>query len=237
VPQLLPTGTSRDEAEREARVAVLPVGSYEQHGDYLPLATDTMVACLIAADVAAAYNLMLLPPVTISCSHEHAAWAGTVSISSSTLHAIISDVAASLLARGIERLLVVNGHGGNYVLSNAVQEASVKGAVMALFPRTEDWRDARQVAGMETDSHADMHAGELETSLLLHAMPEVVRPGYESADHDADDRRHLLSDGMKRYTSSGVIGRPSLATADKGKAALAELTRLAGAHIDALLAD
>ena len=68
-----------------------------------------------------------------------------------------------------------------------------------------------------------MHAGELETSILLHANPELVRDGYEAADWVADDRRHLLTTGMGEYTRSGVIGRPSLATAEKGKALLASL--------------
>jgi creatinine amidohydrolase len=68
-----------------------------------------------------------------------------------------------------------------------------------------------------------MHAGEIETSILLHAHPELVREGYHTADWVADDRRHLLTTGMGEYTRSGVIGRPSLATAEKGKAVLASL--------------
>jgi creatinine amidohydrolase len=68
---LMTTATSRDEQDRAARVAVLPVGSFEQHGDFLPLITDTVVACLIARRVSAEYGLFLLPPLTLSCSHEH----------------------------------------------------------------------------------------------------------------------------------------------------------------------
>lgn len=60
---------------------------------------------------------------------------------------------------------------------------------------------------------------------MLHAHPELVRNGYESADWTADDRRHLLINGMTAYTASGVIGRPSLGSADKGKVALASLVR------------
>jgi creatinine amidohydrolase len=68
-----------------------------------------------------------------------------------------------------------------------------------------------------------MHAGELETSILLHVNPELVRDGYEAADWVAHDSRHLLTTGMSEYTQSGVIGRPSLASAEKGKALLASL--------------
>jgi creatinine amidohydrolase len=65
---LITTATSTDEAKRGSTVAVLPVGSFEQHGDHLPLATDTIVACVIANRLAVTYNLLLLPPVTMSCS-------------------------------------------------------------------------------------------------------------------------------------------------------------------------
>jgi creatinine amidohydrolase len=64
---------------------------------------------------------MVLPPITISCSHEHAAWRGTVSISARTLHHVITDVADSLAASGIDRLVMVSGHGGNYVLAKVAQ--------------------------------------------------------------------------------------------------------------------
>ena len=214
------------------------MGSFEQHGDHLPLSTDTLIAAVIAREVAAAYDLLLLPPITISCSHEHAAWAGTVSISAPTLHAIVRDVAESLWGKGVGRLLIVNGHGGNYVLSNVVQQASVPGAAgprMALFPTGHDWHAARVAAGHSVlDGSADMHAGELETSILLHAMPDVVRPGYEHADHAGVERPHLLTLGLGPYTGAGVIGYPSLATAEKGKGAIDALVRLAGAHLEAM---
>ena len=122
---------------------------------------------------------------------------------------------------GLSALVLVNAHGGNYVLSNIVQEANAKGSRMALFPSAQDWRDARSVAQLESSMHEDMHAGEIETSILLHSHPELVKDGYQGADWVADDRRHLLTQGMSAYTTSGVIGRPSLATADKGKAVLA----------------
>jgi creatinine amidohydrolase len=219
----LPTSTTAEEAARAARVAVLPVGSFEQHGAHLPLSTDSIVAGTIAQSVAEAYDLLLLPPVAFGCSHEHAKWPGTVSIRASTLMAIVNDIAASLEASGVRGLVVVNGHGGNYALANAVQEANVRGPRMALFPSRSDWERAREKAGLVSSSHDDMHAGEVETSLLLHASPQSVRPGFEGADHVAE-RPHLLTLGMDAYTTTGVIGRPSLGTADKGRAVLESLT-------------
>ena len=220
---LLPTATTSDEKARNAKCAVLPVGSFEQHGNYLPLITDTAVASAIARELASTYSLLQLPPVTISCSHEHSTWHGTASISASTLYAIVNDVYASIVNSGLTSLVILNGHGGNYILSNVVQEGSAQGKKMALFPTGEDWADARTSAGLVSSSHEDMHAGEVETSILLHAHPELVRDGYEAADWVANDRRHLLTTGMQEYTRSGVIGRPSLGTAEKGKAVLAAL--------------
>jgi creatinine amidohydrolase len=223
---LITDATAVDEARRDAHVAILPVGSFEQHGEHLPLATDTIIASLIAAHVARAYDLLLLPPVTISCSHEHEGMQGlrgTVSISAATLMMIIEDVRASLARSGISKLVLVNGHGGNYVLANLVQQANVTGRSVGLFPGRDDWATARDHAGMETNSHDDMHGGELETSILLHAHPKLVGDGYTAADHQAAHRPHLLVEGMAGYTTTGIIGSPSLATAAKGDAALESL--------------
>ena len=232
---LITAATTEDERHRNADIAVLPVGSFEQHGAYLPLVTDTVVACAIAHEVASTYPVMLLPPITISCSHEHAAWRGTVSISARTLHHLVEDIASSLRKSGVERLVLINGHGGNYVLSNVVQEyTAAYGPTMSLFPTGSDWAKARTDAAMTTNSHEDMHAGELETSLLLHVAPELVRAGNETADWVANDRSHLLTLGMSAYTTSGVIGRPSLGTAEKGKAALDSLTASFAAHLNAV---
>ena len=222
---LLPASTSTDEGQRNARVAILPIGSFEQHGNYLPLITDTAIAMAIADELATAYPLLQLPPVTISCSQEHSAWPGTVSISAATLISVVTDIAKSVSRSGLSALVLVNGHGGNYVLSNLVQEANAQGGRMALFPTAQDCRDARSAAQLESTMHEDMHAGEIETSILLHSHPELVKDGYQSADHLADDRRHLLVQGMSGYTTSGVIGRPSLGSAEKGKAVLASLVQ------------
>lgn len=228
------TATSLDEDQRDSSVALLPVGSFEQHGAHLPLTTDTIVASAIAKEVADRYELLLLPPVTISCSHEHVGWAGTVSISAATLIAVVTDVAESLRQSGIDRLVLVNGHGGNYVLSNVVQEANVHSRRMALFPGRHDWDEARRHAGLETTGHDDMHAGEIETSVLLHTAPETVRYGFGEADH-VNERRFLLTLGMRGYTRSGVIGRPSAATATKGEAVLDSLAECFAATLAVIL--
>jgi creatinine amidohydrolase len=118
VMDVIPLTTTADVRERRPAVAVLPIGSFEQHGPYLPLATDTIVPMAIANRLAAVYNVLVLPPITMSCSQEHAAWPGTVSLTHTTVTAIIRDVVESLSMQGIRKLAIVNGHGGNYFLSN-----------------------------------------------------------------------------------------------------------------------
>ncbi|WP_328405690.1 creatininase family protein [Streptomyces sp. NBC_00390] len=232
---LLPLDTTTDDVRaRQAAVAVLPIGSFEQHGPFLPLMTDTVIACAIAREVASAHPVHCLPPLTISCSHEHAAWPGTVSISAATLHSVVQDIAESLRRSGITNLVLINGHGGNYVLRNVVQESAGTGTRMALFPGPADWNAARERAGVRTPSASDMHAGEVETSILLHDHPELVRPGYETSDFLADDREHMLTLGLRAYTESGVVGRPSLASAEKGKELLAGLVECFAAYISLL---
>lgn len=231
---VLPTETTGETAERGATVALLPVGSYEQHGPYLPLSTDTLIACSVAERVAASYPVQPLPPLTVSCSQEHSDWPGTVSITAGTLGAVIGDIAHSLRRSGVDTLILVNGHGGNYVLRNLVQEATAEGQRMALFPVAADWEEAAAEAGIVTPARSDMHAGELETSILLHTRPDCVREGYESADHINDDRRHLHALGLGPYTESGVVGRPSLASARKGEAVLDGLARAFAGHLRAL---
>ena len=126
--------------------------------------------------------------------------------------------------------MLVNGHGGNYVLSNVVQEAA---GAMALFPGVADWQAAHTAAGLRTSLDDDMHAGELETSILLHAHPHLVRPGHETADH-VTDRDHLLTLGLRAYTESGVVGRPSLASAAKGHVLLDTLVQRFAAVLEVL---
>ncbi|MGA4800777.1 creatininase family protein [Streptomyces lavendulocolor] len=231
---MLPTITINEVQEQDPRVAILPVGSYEQRGAHLPPITDTAIACIITRELAAAYPVLPLSPISIACSHEHGTWSGTVSISARTLHAVITDIAQSLETSGIRKLVLVNAHGGNYVLSNIVQEANVTDARMGLFPQSREWKRARQQAGQVSNSYDDMHAGEIETSILLHAEPSLVRPGYETTHHDGGERPFLLTQGMRAYTKTGVIGFPSYATAERGKAVLASLVGSFAEHLGTL---
>lgn len=229
------TATHEDESERAARIAILPVGSYEPHGDHLPLVTDTLIACALAREIATAYDLWLLPPITMSCSYEHSGWPGAISVSARTLYDMVTDISRSAERSGADRLLIVDGTGGNHVLVDVVQEANVSGPRMALFPSREDWDHARACAGMRTHSGEDIHGGELEVSLLLHTHPDLVGPGATETDFLTPYRPTFATVGMYGYAKQGIIGRPSLASKEAGERLLAELVGRSAAHLCALI--
>lgn len=230
-----PSVTSAEVAASAPTMAILPVGSFEQHDSHLPLATDAIIAATIANRLAQAYRLHELPAITISCSQEHEGMPGrpgTVSITATTLAAVINDVRDSLRRGGIERLILVNAHGGNYILNNIVQTANVEGTpLLGLYPGKAERAAARAAAGMETHDTPDMHAGEFETSILLHEQPELVRPTFRDNDFHQPDRPHLLERGMAAYTKGGTIGKPSAAMPDKGRLALESLTGSFAAYL------
>ena len=229
---LLPATTTTDHDTVHAAVAVLPIGAFEQHGPSLPLATDTLIAIAIAEAISQHHKVFQLPAITFGCSHEHSAFPGTVSLSPATVAAVVTDICSSLARQGVRALIVVNGHGGNYVLGNVVQQANADGAIrVGLYPSRADWTDARRAAGISSSNHDDMHAGELETSVLLAAHSSYVRGGWQGNDHIAPDQRYLTTVGIGAYTTSGVIGYPSRATAAKGHAVLDHLGQAAHALI------
>jgi creatinine amidohydrolase len=232
---LLPATTTTDHDEVHAAVAVLPIGAFEQHGPSLPLVTDTLIAIAIAQAISQHHKVFQLPALTFGCSHEHSAFPGTVSLSPATVAAVVTDIRTSLARQSISALIVGNGHGGNYVLGNVVQQANADGAMrVGLYPSRADWMEARRAAGISSSNHDDMHAGELETSVLLAAHSSYVRDGWQGHDHIAPDRRYLTTVGIDAYTTSGVIGYPSRASAAKGHAVLNHLGQAAHALITLL---
>ncbi|MCX7176058.1 MAG: creatininase family protein [Proteobacteria bacterium] len=229
------TETCYEIDDRKPRFAVIPIGSFEQHGRHLPVTTDTLVAAVLSKAVCDAYSGLLISPITISCSHEHVGFPASFSISAETLARVLKDLIGSIQAQGIAFAVIVNGHGGNYIVGNVAQELNMLGPRVFVCPTRQHWQVAMKYAGVEKSISEDMHGGEVETSILLHAMPEVVRMD-KIEDCEATERPLLTLHGIRRYTQSGIIGFPSKATPKKGQLLLEKMTEVIGMDIEDLLA-
>ncbi len=117
------------------------IGAIEQHGRHLPIGTDWMIICELSRRVANELDAWLLPAIPISMSECHGSIAGTVWLKPATLSAVLQDIASSLHAQGIDKVLVLNGHGGNFILEPTIQAINNK------FPGYACGYAARRVAG------------------------------------------------------------------------------------------
>ncbi len=245
----LPPTTSTQEQHRRdqghPRIAILPVGSLEQHGGHLPLTTDTVIAQLVAQALSQTYHLWLLPALPYGCSTEHGDFAGTVSITSSTLEGVLEQIRNEVHANGIDQLVVANCHGGNYLEAYATavnlqaRRAHAPRATtqptrppVVLYPDHQAQSQAREAAGCPPGD-VDMHAGDYETSIMLAYAPALVDPSYREADYLVDDWAqdlHLI--GTRGHSPTGVIGLPSQASADKGRVIMHSLINGFKARLD-----
>jgi creatinine amidohydrolase len=216
-------------------VVVIAVGATEQHGPHLPVGTDSMCAQALAgqaAELAAAsgVTVVVAPPVWVGYSRDHDGFPGTLGIGHRTLSLLLVDLGRGVLASGFSRLLYLNGHGGNdrllyYVLRDVQDSAGVPSALAAV----SYWRLAADAlaATRETGPGGMAHACELETSLMLHHHPSLVRmeraTDERAAEYSRFRRHDLLAPGpvmapdrFADLTGSGVVGDPTLANGAKG---------------------
>ncbi|WP_007517905.1 mycofactocin biosynthesis peptidyl-dipeptidase MftE [Pseudofrankia saprophytica] len=197
-------------------ILLLPLGSTEQHGPHLPLDTDTRVATAIASAVAVRLRgLLVAPALGYGASGEHAGFPGTLSLGTAALELALVELVRSAdeTAAGV---VLVNGHGGNAAaIHNATRLLAAEGRrVLAWAPRTAV-ATAAGVPGVARD----LHAGRIETSLLLHLAPELVRLDA-AARGPSPAVADLVRHGVLPLSPSGVLGDPAGASAAEGAALL-----------------
>jgi creatinine amidohydrolase len=202
------------ELDGRAPLVLVPLGSVEQHGRHLPLATDTVVAQVVAeAAVPVLTGAVLAPALAYGASGEHEDFPGTISIGTEALTSLLVEHGRSAL-RWAGRLLVVNGHGGNLeALRTAVPLLRTEGRDVAWFPCGVPGGDA--------------HAGRTETSVMLHVEPAAVREALAAAGATtpiAELLPRLRAEGVRAVSPDGVLGDPAGASAAEGAALLAALT-------------
>jgi creatinine amidohydrolase len=219
-------GLTSPSAGSQRWVLLVPLGSTEQHGPHLPLDTDTRIAVAVADRVAAGRaGVAVAPAVAYGASGEHQGFAGTVSIGQAALELLVVELVRSVGSE-VGHVVLVNGHGGNAeALQRALATLQSEGRdVSSWSPRLEG---------------GDTHAGHAETSMLLACCPEVVRldlaePGVTTPL--ADLLPSLRAGGLLAVTPNGVLGDPTGATADAGRALLDRCVDDLAAVVDALAA-
>jgi creatinine amidohydrolase len=215
--------TWTDVEASETRLACLPAGSTEQHGPHAPLGTDAITAEAVATAGSEAFDgeAHVAPAVPVGVAEEHRAFAGTLWVSEDAFRRYVREVIESLAHHGIDRVAVVNGHGGNVAALREVCARITRDGTAYAVPFT--WFDA-----VDTDLSMG-HGGARETTLLRHVAPDLVREErIEAAREGASERWGEWISGVNvaydsdEFTDNGAVGDPSAGSAADGEAMLAE---------------
>jgi creatinine amidohydrolase len=221
-------------ADADGSIVVVPIGSIEQHGNHLPVVTDTLLTNHVvrgAVDrVSESVPVLETPPVWIGCSQHHLEFGGTLSVELETFLSVLANVADTALQNGFEGLLLVNGHGGNRAaLGCAVSEIGADHSAVSVSGLTYFELAAPFVDEIRDSEFGGMaHGGEFETSLMLHLEPDAVRTNELEGSMLSDPAERGLVDMFEagplstyrpfsEFSETGAIGDPKLATAEKGK--------------------
>jgi creatinine amidohydrolase len=211
------------EVDGRTRLACLPVGSTEQHGPHAPLGTDAITAEAVAEAGADAHegDVLVAPAIPVGIAEEHRAFAGTLWVSEDAFRRYVREVIESLAHHGVDRVVAVNGHGGNVAALREVCARITRDGTACAAPFT--WFDA-----VETDLPMG-HGGARETALLRHLVPDLVREErVEAAREEGSERWGEWVAGVNvaydsdEFTDSGAVGDPGAGTAADGEAMLAE---------------
>ncbi len=166
-------------AERDG-IVILPVGSTEQHGEHLPVNTDTNCCFTIAVRAAESiddFPVVVLPPVWSGYSPHHMAFGGTITLEFHTFVEVLSQIAAGVAAHGFKKIILLNGHGGNAAILASMRNKLKAEKGITVMGYTY-WEMPTVSEEMKRVSASDKgfigHASEIETSMQLYLQPELV---------------------------------------------------------------
>jgi creatinine amidohydrolase len=227
---------------RDSCVVLAPIAACEQHSHHLPTITDTVLVTGVADGVEAKLHasVLQLPTLWLGASHHHLRFGATLSARVDTHVDVLCELVEPLLDDGYQRLLILNGHGGNI--------DTMQMALRRLQPR---WRErilaaasywdlaAKELAALAEGPRKSMgHACEFETSMMLALRPELVQREVIRNDPPREDsalRGLFLAEDMYQRTDHGAVGYPELASADKGRIFLAAAVERTAEVVQALL--
>ena len=221
------------EAVAENRVAVLPVGTVEQHGPHLPLVTDVLTATEMSrmAVERTPHQAVLMPSVYYSFNEHHLDFPGTIAVEGQTIVNYVTDIGKSLAHHGFRKILLVNGHGSNVPfldvaarnITNKTDAICAMVSWWSLIPKAllQELRESEFPGGMA-------HGCELETSVLLYLRGDLVQ--FEKAKRDINFQPTeffywdlsapspvFFQEWFSRYSKTGTVGDPTKATREKGE--------------------
>ncbi len=201
----------------KTRTVLLPVGSVEEHGDHLPLATDTIQAVEVAKKAAQLVPLFVAPAIQYGNCRSTSCHPGTISIRTATLKALVNDIVTSLYQHGLRNFIILSGHaGGAHCLAlQEVGEELLATLVESRVAVVTEYDLAKEEGRALVETPRDAHAGEIETSRLLHSHPHLVK-GAGSEEYPSFPAGILVRD-KRKFWPGGVWGDPTKATAAKGK--------------------
>jgi len=216
----------RKAISKKKQVAVIPVGSIEQHGPHLPVSTDSDIVTEVAKKISEKYGYLLLPTINYGVSFEHAPFFN-LSVRESTLRAVLTDLCISLLSNDIKTVVIINGHHGNLkpIKNLDVKLKKISKNKLKVFPLSY-WHFMER----EFD-----HAGFIETSLML-AISKNVKMSLAKkgltikgmTKQEIVKIGKLANQSFPKATKNGIWGDPRKATKKDGKEILAEIIKNLG---------
>jgi len=211
-----------EKAAKAGRVVIIPVGSVEEHGDHLPLCTDSLQPEYVALEVAKKTKSLVAPPIRYGVCNSTRNFPGTISIRFESLYRIVRDILEEFIRNRFTRILVLSGHAGKAHMAAirlAVQEviwlheresSKKKPRIMVC----SDYDFAYELKGKYFDEK-DGHAGTIETSRVMAIRSDLTK-GKGKKEFPKLPRFEIVAD-PERYFPSGVIGDPTIASARKGQ--------------------
>lgn len=202
---------------KKTRTIIFPFGTVEEHGNHLPLSTDTLIVYEALKRVVRKRPVFLAPPVHFGVCTSTARHPGTIGITSETLRRITSDIVRDSYRKGLRNFFLITGHGGGLHASALKEVAEIlveelEGIKIAvLCPYDVLYKELAALAETPNDSHA----GEIETSLILYLSHELVR-GSSKEEYPKFPKPFIVKDKLK-YWPGGVWGNPAKASREKGE--------------------
>ena len=206
----------RKRIKKKKQIAIIPVGSIEQHGPHLPISTDSDIVTEIAFRLSEKINGLLLPTISYGISDEHFPFFN-LSVKKSTLSKILEDLCESLIKNGISKILIINGHYGNL--------DSLKS-----FERKNNRKKIKIFSYWKYMSREFDHAGNVETSIMLAISKNVnmkkASKGFDTegmSKQEISKINKLAQKSFPKVTGNGVWGDPTKSSARLGRKIIKEV--------------